>query len=127
MNNMLLQIPTEPSFHCPADYHRAILTDVCSIKNDTQYRFKYGVGHDGKGGFKYVMARKYEKFLMRGSPLRNMLKSWRGHDLTHEEIEDKTFDFTSLIGKEADIEVTHYRTVQYDQPFVNLNGVFPPG
>jgi hypothetical protein len=124
---MLIPIEQESSFLCPEGYHRATFLHGRFVNDDTQIRLTFGVHPDGKGGYKYLVAKNYDKSLKRGSQFRNMLKSWRGHDLTQQEVETGFINLDSLKGKEVDIEVRHIHTERYDKPFVNLHAVFPPG
>jgi hypothetical protein len=75
----------------------------------------------------YLAAKNYRDDLSWGTALRNDLISLLGRDLTPEELQAGSVDTRELVGKPADIRITHLENDRFDHPFVHIQGVYPAG
>jgi hypothetical protein len=63
-----------------------------------------------------------------GSELYLFMASWLDDDLERLLDDDGEIDLDVLIGREADLYITHgLQAAQYEYPVVNIAGIYPPG
>lgn len=109
----------------PEGNYRAVLVQV-KPQHDGKARLKFEVSVPGIFA-PYFAAKNYFPDLSIGSDLRQDLFTWRGHDLTPSETEAGNVDLKKLLWKHADIRVTHIFNESYDQPYVWIERISPPG
>ena len=68
--------------------------------------------------------RNFPLDLNAGSDLRNFLEVWLGEDFFKAK-SNQELDFDTLIGKEGDIQLSHYLGDDNSRPFVNIDNMFP--
>lgn len=131
---MVIPISRESTFDVPAGKYRATLKEVIHLENrptkrglENQVRLLFELQTPEFTGKQYLAGKNYETSLGVGSALRKDLASWRGCDLTDEELRNGTFDLDCLIGRPADVQIAHVTNAGFAKPFVHIKGIRPPG
>lgn len=129
---MEIAIGRETSFDVPKGKYRAILRDVIQNRPNKhgigpQVRLLFEIQAPDESDKDYLAGKNYEPTLAPGSSLRKDLASWRGRDLTDEEILSGTLDLRSMIGQPADLQIAHVQNIGFAKPFVRIKAIRPPG
>ena len=73
-----------------------------------------------------TVARSFPSCIASGTQLRSMLESWLGKEFFKENA-GKKINLNDHIDREAEIIVEHCRNENFENPYCNLVGIFPPG
>ena len=73
-----------------------------------------------------MAGRNFHMSLKGGSELRRFLEGWLGKKF-FDANSGKTLDLELLIGREADLVLTHFQQVGYERPMVCIESAAPPG
>ncbi len=73
-----------------------------------------------------MAGRNFPMNLKGGSELRRFLEEWIGRKF-FEVNAGKTLELESLIGREADLVLTHFQQVGYEKPMVFIQSAAPAG
>ena len=122
---MKISIKKEPNYNAPEGAYRAYLSEVVHLADRKKVRLKFRLLYPN--GRDFVAAKNYDISLEKGSLLRLHLASWRGRDLSPEEINSCSFDLNLMIGEQADIVLTHFRNTGHTHPYVDIASIQPPG
>ena len=98
--------------------HNAVLIDVIDkglqtwdVRGESEQapkiRLLWEVEEKTSGGKPMRAAKSYTKSLAPNSPLRTMLRSWLGREMSEQELDD--IDTDDLIGRPAQVLVTSYK------------------
>lgn len=68
--------------------------------------------------------RNFVQDLNHGSDLRNFLEMWLGDDFFKDH-SNQEFDMETLIGRQAELVLTHFQSDKYDKPHVNIAAAQP--
>jgi hypothetical protein len=119
---------SKSSFDVPEGHYRAKLLRIAPPpKFANRIRLVYEIQTPSHEEFQYLAGKNYRASLASKSILRQDLKSWRGHDLTEEEMAAGSIGLEKMIGREADVEIRHVYTSELGKPFVELAKISPPG
>ena len=126
---MKLKLGTDDIFECPEGKYRGVLERVgepkkrinkpCPIQGRMTFRVKEPKGKE------HLVARTFCADLSCGSELYNFLESWLDGKFKTFKDEQGDVDLNLLIGKEADLLITHWG--DHVKPFVKIAGIFPKG
>jgi len=128
---MKLKLRQNDIFHCPEGNHQGILEAVDPPKKrmnkpcQKQVRLRFRISADGDQ--EYLVGKTFCADLSYGSELYNYLNSWLDGDFDRFLDDDGNIDLDLLIGRKADLLITHVDTGTHDVPFVNIVGIFPLG
>jgi hypothetical protein len=124
---MNINIPLENCFQVPEGNYKAVLTAIHHLAAKDKVRFVFEIidKHPKRG--RYVAGKNYDISLAKGSQLREDLASWRGHDITDEELDAGAVDFEKFIGREGDIQIRHVANESHKQPFCYIATIYPSG
>ena len=111
----------------PEGKYQADLTAVHHLPSKDKVRFVFEIINQHPKRGRYVAGKNYDISLAKGSQLREDLASWRGFDLTDQELEAGAVDFERFVGREADIAIRHITNDSHKDPFCHIAGIFPPG
>jgi hypothetical protein len=126
------QIPPEKTFDLPAGNYKATLSQIKSITKQSKrgpqewVRLIFEVQVPSLTNQIPCAGRNFLLDLKKGSDLRNFLEGWLSAEF-FTKLSGSVFDFDTLLGKEADLVLTHFQTGDYDKPHVNVANAFPPG
>jgi hypothetical protein len=119
----------------PEGLHNAVLVDIVDLgmqpgfegKMQHQCRFVWeleALRPAEEGGGRCLVFQKYGVSLADRANLRKALRSWRGADLTAEELQN--FDIESMIGKPCQILVAH-NTSHDGTVYANVQSILKSG
>lgn len=123
---MVLSVEPRDSFDVEPGRYKAKCADSREIEKQTRkglqkfLRIIWELDTGGRENVRYLAGKNYEPTLARDSTLRNDLITWFGHD-----INARSFDTTTLKGKEAVITVQHIENEGRDKPFCWVSRVEP--
>lgn len=130
----MIEVPKERSFDVDPGQYRAVLKSVILLKDkktkkghQDNVRLVFDIKSAGKGCVQYCAGKNYEPSMALGSDLREDLKSWRGHDLTADELNVGAVDLEKLIGSEADLNIGNIENSGHSKPFVFIQEIRPAG
>jgi hypothetical protein len=132
MTKIIATIPAVTTFDLPVGNYRSKL-----------FRTKRSIKQTSRGSQEWVRlvfqaqvpsmlsqcpcaGRNFVKDLSPGSDLRNFLESWLGRDFFVQR-SGQELDFDTLIGREADLVLSHYEGDNYSKPLVIIEEIHPPG
>lgn len=128
---MILKLGTDDIFDCPEGKYRGTLERVgepkkrinkpCNVQLRLTCRVKTNTGKE------HLVARTFCADLSYGSELYSFLESWLDGKFEAYLNENSEIDLNLLIGKEADLLITHWGDGTQSKPFVKIAGIFPPG
>ncbi len=128
---MKLKLGLDDIFDCPEGKYRAVLERVgepkkrmnrpCQVQVRLVYRVKTPTQKE------HLIGRTFCADLGYGSELYHFLESWLDGQFDALLDENGELDLNLLVGKEADVLVTHKDGGTHKKPFVNIAGIFPPG
>ena len=139
----MIKINYEPTEFVPAPegLHRAVCVDVVDLGMVTQsfngdertrrklnlvWQIEASKQEDAGVSRRPLVSRRYTASLHPKASVRKDLESWRGGALSPEELR-QGFDFESLVGRPAMVQVVHNTSV-YDgqeKTFANVQNVLP--
>lgn len=129
--NLKLKLGTNDAFDCPEGKYRAVLETIGAPKKrinrpcQEQVRAMFRVKDSpGKG---HLVARTFCADLSYGSELYNFVESWLDGNFEALLNDSRELDLNLLLGREADLLITHWDDGAHDKPFVKIAGIFPPG
>jgi hypothetical protein len=129
---MKLKLGTNDIFECPEGQYRAVLERVGEPKKRInkpcaeQVRFFFRV--KTAAGKEHLLARTFCADLGYGSELHTFLESWFDSNFEPLLDENGEIELNLLLGREADVVVTHWDGGNSNgKPFVKIGGIFPPG
>lgn len=128
---MKLKVGQDDIFDCPEGKYKAVLERVGEPKKrinrpcSSQVRFTFRVKTEN--GKEHLVARTFCADLSFGSELYNFLESWLDGNFDPLKDDCHELDLNLLIGKAADLLVTHYQGGSHGKPFVTIGGLFPAG
>ena len=119
-------------FHCPDGRWGGVCTTIEEPKQpskrkrcDKQVRFLFEVETDE--GTR-MAGRTFCANFSYGSELHIFLASWLGEDMPGFLDDDGEIDLDRLIGRKAELLITHGpHGAQYEYPVVNITGIYPEG
>ena len=128
---MICNIPKEDTYDLPEGRYNAVLASV-RIKPDPktnrsdqqQIRLLFNVSIPSMKRKNPMAGRSFSLDLKKGSDLRNLIESWMGTEWFDS---NTTVDFERLIGRSADLTLTHHHNDGYNRPFVNIESIHPVG
>lgn len=130
----VVEIPVETSFDVPEGRYRAKLQEVAKLENrqtrngrSDLLRLIFELQSPPRARVQYLAGKNYELSLSRRSELRKDLKSWRGFDLTEEEVNRGKIDLESMVGQMADVRICHIQNPGYTRPYVCIKSIHPAG
>jgi hypothetical protein len=128
---MKLKLGTNDIFDCPEGQYKAVLERIgepkkrinkpCAAQVRTTFRARLATGKE------YLVARTFCADLGYGSEFYSFLESWTDGKFETLLDDNGEVDLNLLIGKEADLLITHYDDGTHSKPYVKIAGVFPPG
>lgn len=130
--NITKRIPAVKTFDLPAGLFNATLTQYKPMTRQTKrgpqewVRLLFEVQVPEMANQIPCAGRNFQVDLNPGSDLRNFLEVWLGDDFFKAK-SNQEFNFDTLIGKEGDIQLSHYLGDDNDKPFVSIDNVFPKG
>jgi hypothetical protein len=128
---MKLKLGTDNIFNCPEGRFRGVIERIGEPKKrinkpcDQQVRITVRVATPARR--EHLVMRTFCADLNYGSELYNFLDSWLEGRFEQFLAEDGQVDLNLMIGKEADVLVSHYEDGKHAQPFVQIAGIFPSG
>ena len=128
---MKLKLGHNDTFDCPEGKYRGILERVgepkTRIKKACAVQVRYTFRVKTAEGKEYLVARTFCADLSYGSELYHFLDSWL--DGKYEPLLDSSgqLDLNLLVGKDADLLISHWSDGIRDTPFVKIAGIFPIG
>ena len=128
---MKLKLETTSIFHCPQGQWPGVCEGIEEPKQRIdrpcakQVRIRFRVMVDDE---EYLVGKTFCADLHCGSELFSYLHSWVDGDFDKYLDDDGNIDMDLLVGKKADLHITHGPKVdQHTHPFVNISGIFPRG
>ena len=127
---IIKKIPAAKTFDLPAGIYAATLTQIKPITKQTKkgtqewVRLIYEVQVPEMANQIPCAGRNLLLDLNPGSDLRNLLEVWLGQDFFNAK-SNQDFDFDTLIGKQGDIQLSHYLGGDNEKPFVSIDNIFP--
>ena len=128
--NITKRIPAVKTFDLPAGTYHATLTQYKPMTKQTKkgpvewVRLLFEVTIPEMANQIPCAGRNFPLDLNAGSDLRNFLEVWLGEDFFKAK-SNQELDFDTLIGKEGDIQLSHYLGDDNSKPFVSIDNVFP--
>jgi len=128
---MKLKYGKDDIFDCPEGTYRGVLERIAEPKKrinkpcDAQIRLTFRV--KTKKGKEHLVARTFCADLSEGSELFASLESWLAEEIDSLLDEKGELELNLLIGRSADLHITHWNDGSHDTPFVLIVGIFPPG
>ena len=128
---MKLKLGQDDIFDAPQGKYRGILERVGEPKKRinkpcaSQVRYIFRVKTDK--GKEHLVARTFCADLTYGSELYHFLDSWLKGNFDPFLDGNGELDLNLLLGKEADLLITHWSDGSRDTPFVKIAGIFPVG
>lgn len=127
---IIKKIPAVKTFDLPVGIYQAALSQIKPVTKQTKrgpqewVRLNYEVQVPGMANQIPCAGRNFLLDLNPGSDLRNFLEVWLGSDYFTTK-SNQEYDFDELMGKEGDIQLSHYLGGDNDKPFVNIDNIFP--
>ena len=127
---IIKKIPAIKTFDLPAGIYSATLTQIKPITKQTKrgpqewVRLIYEVQVPGMSNEIPCAGRNLLLDLNPGSDLRNFLEVWLGSEFLNAK-SNQELDFDTLIGKQGDIQLSHFIGGDNEKPFVNIDNIFP--
>lgn len=131
MSKIIVKVPAAKTFDLPCGQFRATLDQIKPITKQTKkgpqqwVRLVFQVQVPEMTDQIPCAGRNFPLDLNPGSDLRNFLESWLGSDF-FASLSNKDLDFDTLIGKQADICLSHFQGEEYSKPHVNIENAYPP-
>lgn len=128
---MKIKLGQNDIFDCPEGKYRAILERVGPPQKlskkpcKDQVRLTFRV--ETSAGKEHLVARTFCADLTYGGELYTFLESWLDGNFDPFLDECREIDLNLLVGKEADVLITHHDPGTHGKPFVNISGIFAPG
>lgn len=136
---MKIEIPKPKVWPAPdTGDANAVCIDVIELGDETtdygdgpvtrkKMRLLFQVEQRDDEGRPIRVGKKYTRSIHEKSTLRKDLKSWRGADLTAEELADGTFDVDKVIGAQARLLISHTpKNDGTDGVWANIDAVMQP-
>ena len=129
---IIKKIPALKTFDLPAGNYRATLAQVRPMTKQSKkgaqewIRLVFNVRIPSMPDQIPCAGRNFVLDLNPGSDLRNLLEVWLGMEFFKAK-SNQDLDFDTLIGKEGDICLSHYRGDDFEKPLVIIDNVYPPG
>ena len=126
-----LDIPLEKTFVVQEGSFRGRLHSVSkklktSKTSDKEIRLVFELSIPSIKNKIPTAGRNFPADLNAGSELREFLEHWLGRTF-FEDNAGRRIEMESLIGREADLILTHYHNDGYKNPWVFIENAFPPG
>jgi|SRR5579862_7484816 len=119
-------------FHCPEGHHTGVLEAVEEPKKrmnkpcSQQVRLRFRISTDNDQ--EYLVGKTFCADLTYGSELYTQLDPWVEGDFERFLDEDGNIDTDLLIGRRADLLISHGPQIgEYEHPFVKIVGIYPVG
>ena len=128
---MKIKLGQNDTFDCPEGKYKATLERVgepkkrinrpCSAQVRLTFRVKAPEHKE------HLVARTFCADLGYGGELYNFLESWLDGNFDPLLDECREIELNLLVGKDADLLISHYGDAAHDKPFVKIAGIFPSG
>ena len=128
-DTMKLKLGTDDIFNCPEGHIQGILETTGEPKKrvnkpcETQVRLKFRVRTSE--GREHLVARTFCATLEFGSELYCFLESWLDGKFDAYLDDNGEIDLNLLIGKSANLYITHFEDGKHAHPYVHIAGIFP--
>jgi len=124
---MICQIPKEDTYDLPQGRFKAVLRGVrdktqANHPDRQQVRLLFNVQIPSLKHKNPMAGRTFNLDLKAGSELRCFLMNWLGAGAFNN---NTTIDLESLVGRSAELTLTHHHNSGYDRPFVNIEAINP--
>jgi hypothetical protein len=126
---MKLKLGTTDIFDAPEGKYKATLERIAEPKKKidklcaAQVRLTFRT--KARGGKEYLVARTFCADLSHGGELYNFLSSWLNGNFDPFLDSNGDVDLDLLVGREAEVSVTHYKDGLHSKPFIKLSAIFP--
>ena len=128
---MKLKVGLNDIYDCPEGKCKAVLERVGEPKkrihkpcaSQVRYTFRVRTTENKE----YLVARTFCADLAFGSELYQFLDSWLDSKFDPLLDSDREMDLNLLVGKEANLLISHWADGSRDKPFVKIAGIFPVG
>ena len=128
---MKLKLEQNGIFHCP----KGQWPGVCESINEPTQRIKRPCARQVRLRFRvtvddeeYLVGKTFCADLRYGSELYGYLVSWCDGDFEKYLDDDGNIDLDLMVGKKADLLITHGPPVEpHKHPYANISGIFPRG
>lgn len=129
---MKIHIPRKTTFEVPEGCHRAILRDLIKVEDKIkgctdQVRFVWEIEKLNDKRLQYLAGKNYCTDCGNSSVLLGDLGVWLGEELSNLGDAQGDVELDQLKGRPADILIEHIHNPNYQKPFANVKGVYPPG
>ncbi len=127
-----LTIPLDNTFNLQEGQYRGRLVSISRKPNFSgngsgeQIRFLFEMNIPSITNRIPMAGRTFPQSLRGGSELRRFLENWLGRKFFEANC-GKTLELESLIGREADLVLTHFQQVGYEKPMVFIQSAAPAG
>jgi hypothetical protein len=127
-----LEIPLENTFDLEEGNYRGRLQTISRKPNlnakgpGEQIRFLFEMNIPSIKNRIPMTGRNFPFSLKGGSELRRFLEGWFGRKF-FESNAGKKLDLESIIGREADLVLSHFQQPGYERPMVFIQSASPPG
>jgi hypothetical protein len=128
--NITKKIPPVTTFDLPEGLYHATLTQYRPMTKQTKkgpqewVRLLFEVQIPEMANQIPCAGRNFQLDLNAGSDLRNFLEVWLGSDFFKEK-SNQELNFDTLMGKGADVKLSHYLGGDYEKPLVIIDNAFP--
>jgi hypothetical protein len=128
--SMIVQLPRDKTFNLPEGNLRGCLASLSrrpagKAKEET-VRFVFDMNVPSIRNALPCAGRNFPLDLKVGTELRRFLDGWLGKDF-FETNGGKALDLESLIGREADLMLSHFQQSGYEKPMVFIQAAYKPG
>ena len=131
--SIIISLPFDYRFDCPEGKHRVAFYDhleKSTIKNkkpQRQIRLRFKIPSLSTETETMLVCKNFAPTLKAGSELRSFIEMWLGDNFIKAHSKGRQFNFDSLNGLEGDAVVKHISNDGYDEPYVCLESIYPPG
>jgi len=131
-NMFRLPFPKRETFNAPSGRHTASLKSVHEAPDKrnpgkSKWRLTWYLAEGGPGRTVYKAGKSYSIDEVTSGEMFGDLERWIGLEALEKMERNGALDLNGLIGKEADLLLTHVKNSSYEHPFVDVTEIHPPG
>lgn len=127
---MTIKVAREPQWVIPEGNYKASCIDASQFTQNQKgriidlLRLLFELHIPTKQNVQYLAQKKYQPTLEIGSELRSDLTNWLGREFL---LNNQVFTPASLVGQEADLQISNIFNEGWTDPYVLIRAIFPPG
>src|SRR4051794_4950799 len=127
---MIIQLPRDKTFNLPEGNFRGRLSSISKRptgrSQQESIRFVFDMNIPSIKTALPCAGRNFALDIKGGNDLKRFLDGWLGKDF-FEANGGQSLDLEHLIGREADLVLTHFQQTGYERPMVFIEAAYKPG